>query len=396
MGPGSCCYLALVLALAAASGCGSKGNATSGPGAVDTGGTAIGGTTAVFTGGVADSGSAGAGTMSVLTGGSVSGSGGVAGTSTSSGVNKARPFAPASPFNTRTPDGTKWFDTSVLHTCQGSGCDSDHVRHWWVGTDFGITWSAPSDPTWTFQLPGYTATEWHRTRPATTLRVRAPSTLWPHPDDDRIVLVADPVTGDYVEIWSATVDASSHTVTGEVWATGNMITGPGVGDLKTDLNGGVRASNFSWGAGQITQADLAAKKIDHAIALALPSSMVKGGSAPVGPYLVPATAGNGDWPTGPILMGSKIGIPVGAARPAGLSSLGNMVFDAFQSYGAYVGDVCGAEAPIMPADGPSMGLAPGTGLDSTPFEPLVAFWSHAGSSDMEKIGPLLRVADYQP
>ena len=99
----------------------------------------------------------------------------------------------------------------------------------------------------------------------------------------------------------------------------------------------------------------------HAIALALPSSMVKGGSAPVGPYLVPATAGNGDWPTGPILMGSKIGIPVGAARPAGLSSLGNMVFDAFQSYGAYVGDVCGAEAPIMPADGPSMGLAPGTG-----------------------------------
>lgn len=81
-----------------------------------------------------------------------------------------------------------------------------------------------------------------------------------------------------------------------------------MGDLATDLNGGTRASNLSWGAGMITQADLSAGKIDHAIALALPGSMVKGGSAPVGPYRAPATAGNGDWPTGPIVMGSKIGV----------------------------------------------------------------------------------------
>ncbi len=38
----------------------------------------------------------------------------------------------------------------------------------------------------------------------------------------------------------------------------------------------------------------------------------------------------------------------------------------------------------------------GAGGATTPFEPLVAFWGHGGSSDMEKIGPLLRVADYQP
>jgi hypothetical protein len=333
-----------------------------------------------------------------LPGGAGGSSGGTGGTTIppSGGVDKARPFADTSPWNTRTPDGTKWFDTPVLHTCQGSACEADGVRHWWVGTEFGITWSSPLDPTWTFQLPAYTATAWHRTRPATTLQVRAPGTLWPHPDDDRIVLVADPVTGDYVELWSATVDTGKHTVTGEVWATGNMITGLGVGTLDTDLNGGVRASNFSWGAGTITQADLSAAKIDHAIALAMPSSMVKGGSAPVGPYRAPATAGNGDWPTGPIVMGSKIGVPAGVAKPAGLSSIGILVFDALQSYGAYLGDVCGAEAPVMSADGPSMGIATGAGIDSTPFEPLIAFWSHGGSADMEQIGPLLRVADYQP
>ncbi len=90
---------------------------------------------------------------------------------------------------------------------------------------------------------------------------------------------------------------------------------------------------------------------------------------------------------------------LGATRStawAGLSSIGALVFDALQSYGAYVGDVCGAEAPVISADGPSMGIASGTGIDSTPFEPLIAFWSHGGSADMEKIGPLLRVADYQP
>jgi hypothetical protein len=226
--------------------------------------------------------------------------------------------------------------------------------------------------------------------------MHAPRTLTPRPSDDLIVIVADPATGEYVEVWLATVNASTLTVTGEVWATGNMITGLGVGDLATNLNAGVRASNFTWAAGLITQADLDAGKIDHALAVALPGDMTKGGSAPVGPYRAPATAGNGDWPTGPIVMGSKIGIPAGTARPAGLSSIGVMVFDALQKYGAYVGDVLGGEVPSFYADGPSMGLAYNVSIDYTPFDPLVAYWNYNGSADMEKIGPLLRVADYQP
>lgn len=316
-----------------------------------------------------------------------------------SGVNKARPFAATSPFNTPTPSSTEWYDSPLLHTWAAPS-GQDNFRHWWVAVDYGIAWVSDSEPQWTFNLPGYTANDWHRTRPATTLTFRANASLTPqpavNPGDDRYILVADPATGDYVEVWSSTVDAAAHTVTGPVWATGNMITGLGVGDLATNLNAGVRAANFSVSAGAITKADIDAGKIDHALEVNVPGNMLLGGASPVGPYIPPATAGNGDWPTGTIKMGSKIGIPASATRPNGLSPLGNLVFDALQKYGMYVGDVCGGQWPIFAADGPSFGIKPGASLDNTPFEPLIAFWNHAGSADMEKIGPLLRVADYQP
>ena len=327
-------------------------------------------------------------------GGSALGGDGCGGTS---GI--ARPYSASSPWNTPTSANTQWYDVDVLHHCNENCVDSDGLRHWWVGTDFGITWSLSCDPLWTFNLPAYTANAWHRTRAATTLQMHAPSTLTPRPpdaDSDRVVLVADPVTGDYVEIWSSTVDASSKTVTGPVWATGNMITGLGVGDATTNLNAGVRASNFSWAAGNITQADLDSGKIDHALEITLPLDMLAGSTVDSGPYRAPATSGNGNTGHGPIVMGSKIGVPANQSMPAGLSAIGVIVFNALQTYGAYVGDGGGADKPVIGADGPSMGLAQGIGIDSTPFEPLIAFWSHGGSADMEKIGPLLRVADYQP
>jgi hypothetical protein len=209
-------------------------------------------------------------------------------------------------------------------------------------------------------------------------------------------MVVDPTTGSFIEIWSATVDATSHTVTGPVWATDNLITGLGVGDAAKNLNGGVRASNFSWSAGNITGADLSASKIEHALEITLPLDMLAGSTQGSGPYRAPATSGNGEQGHGPIVMGSRIGIPADKSMPTGLSSIGVMVFRALQTYGAFVGDGCGADKPVIGADGLSLGILPGTGIDETPFEPLIAFWSHGGSADMEKIGPLLRVADYQP
>ncbi len=309
------------------------------------------------------------------------------------GVNKAHPFSASSPFNTLTPGGTSWFDTAGLHTWPAPA-GQDNFRHWWVGTQLGITFSKPSDPSWTFTLPGYDASPWHRVEVATTMQVHAPANLTAQPSDDLIVIVADPVTGNYVEVWSATVNQSARTVTGQVWATGNMITGAGVGNLATNVSAGVRASNFSWAAGMITGTDRSSGQINHALAVALPDNMVLGGSAPVGPYIAPASAGNGAWPTGKIKMGSKIGIPAGVAKPAGLSPIGVMVFDSLQKYGAYVGDVVGGQWPLFFSDANS--IPPTSAIDYGPFDPLVGYWDHNGSADMEKIGPLLRVANYQP
>jgi len=148
--------------------------------------------------------------------------------------------------------------------------------------------------------------------------------------------------------------------------------------LLVEDNDGVRASNFSWAAGQITGADIAAGTIDHALEVSLTSFQLASGR-----WTAPATAPERQG-YGTIQMGAKIGIPAGIAKPAGLSSIGSMVFDALQRYGAYAGDYAGGPWPTFYTD-------PLTVTDRE-VEPLFAFWDHNGSADMEKIDPLLRIA----
>jgi hypothetical protein len=65
-----------------------------------------------------------------------------------------------------------------------------------------------------------------------------------------------------------------------------------------------------------------------------------------------------------------------------------MTFDALQRYGAFVGDFAGGAWPMFYADNHTVTL--------DQVKPLFAYWDYNGSADMEKIAPLLRVADYQP
>jgi hypothetical protein len=317
------------------------------------------------------------------------------------GVNKARPFSATSPWNTPTASGTQWYDTPSLHQLSDGS-----FRHWWANTDsVGVWWSSPTDPVWTFNMPDYVAPSFHRNRPAATFTMRAPADLAAGTDVDHILVVVDPVSGDYTEVWQASVDPSTHTVTNlpgsPGWARGNAITGPGAGTLSN--NDGVRAANFSWLAGLITGADVDAGVIDHALVVALPSAVLMGGgntghqggvstSTPLA-WRAPATAWDAGFWSGPIQMGSRLGIPAGTPMPSGLSTLGVMVFDALQKYGAFVGDYAGGEWPNFYVDNRSLSLgAPNTGV----LRPLFCYWEHNGSSDMEKIAPLMRVADYQP
>lgn len=337
---------------------------------------------------------------------------------TTSGVNKARPFAANSPWNTLTPSTTRWYDYPALHVSPGTTSPSTGF----VNFLYSTTWSSSSDPMWTFQLTGYSAPEWHRVMPTQTVRMRAPiSMATSDPGNDQLITIADPVSGDYIEMFRYKVDktdpnnlrvyadpAFANDGNKPLYHTGNMITGTGVGVAATNKGAGARASNFTWAAGQITQADISAGKIDHALEVTLPGEMVLGGPGVFtcpngpGPSILPATAGNGCWPTGRMPLGTKIGIPASTPKPAAIASnpIGNMVFDALQRYGAYVGDVGGQPQIMFAADWGSFGYPSTlTSLDTTVFDPLIGCWgSHPeGCTPAFPImQPLLRVADYQP
>lgn len=287
-----------------------------------------------------------------------------------------RPFAASSPFNTPTPAGTQWFDHPRLHSLPSGG-----FLHWFVLRPFAVTYAHASDPLWTFKMSDHVASDFHRNRPAQTFTAKAPDWLERSPDSDQTLHVVQD-NGDYVEIWMANVDKATRTVTGRGWATGNMITGPGAGTLEN--NDGVRAANFSWAAGLITGQDLATGVIDHALAVALTQSTL---ADTIGNYQAPATAwDNGSGSSGPIRMGTKIGVPAGVPAPSGLTATGSMLFKALQKYGAYVGDYVGGDWPAFYADRYT--------VTQEQIDPLYAWW--AFNADLDKIGPLLRVEGYAP
>lgn len=295
----------------------------------------------------------------------------------------SRPFSTGSPFNTPIPAGTNWYDSSPLHTTPA--INGDTRRHWWVLGPFGVYYAQPTDPIWTFNMPTVNGGDaFHRSRAAQTFKVRAPAGIVAGTDTDQILVVVDGTT--YYELWLSSVDSANRTVTGRVWATGDIVTGAGAGNMA--VNDGVRATNFSWAAGLITGRDLANATIDHALAVALPGDVLDGHTDQG--YIYPATAwDNGGW-SGPVKSGTRLGIPAGTPQPAGLTPLGIKIFKALTVYGAYVGDFVGGSWPAFYVDANTVDV------NSPTITNLYAFWDNNGSADMDKIGPLLRVADYQP
>ena len=79
-------------------------------------------------------------------------------------------------------------------------------------------------------------------------------------------------------------------------------------------------------------------------------------------------------------MGAKLGIPPGVSKPPGLSKFGNMLFDALQTYGAYVGDYAGGDWPVIY-------------MDANSVAPADQGWEYnSWVSDNAALMPLLRVA----
>ena len=296
-----------------------------------------------------------------------------------------RPFAAASPFNTPFPAGTQWFDSHTLHF-EPSGA----IRRWWASAtaaDSRVWVGNNTDPLWTFNMPSYIAgPPFNRNRPAQTFTMHGPARMDEDHSSDHLLVLIDQSTGQYTEVWNAQVDTTKRTITGQQgnmgWATGDIVNGIGAGS-PDGKNAGVRATNCSWIGGVINGRDIARGVIDHALAIAAPGSMFSA-SLVRWPATSPDLQGRG-----PLEQGTRFGIPAGTPMPPGLTPIGQMAFRAIQTYGMYLLDFGGLERPSISVDANTVTDAQVRGL--------YADWEMPGGlSDMDRIAPLMRVADYQP
>lgn len=295
-----------------------------------------------------------------------------------------RPFASSSAWNTPTPGGTVWFDHSQLHV------------PWWINSGSAIiVYVVAGDNTdWTFNLNTYIDDPYNRHRNAASFTVKGPSGLVCGSDSDHILCLVQP-DGAYIETWDTTVNSGTHVITANGWATGNMLTGLGVGGLVASggNNAGVRATNFSWAGGLITPTDVSNGVIAHALNVGCPPNVNRGGSYPV-TFRSPATAADNSG-TGLITEGSRLGIPPGVSMPSGMHAIGQMIFTALQTYGAFVGDYVGGDSILIYFDpGETSHSTPRPGVAQSVLDDLLA--PYDSSADMNKIKPLIRIADYQP
>ncbi len=144
--------------------------------------------------------------------------------------------------------------------------------------------------------------------------------------------------GELVVIDGSTVHSfwqfsrSGNTATCSAWAKCDVLADDGFGWRNPVIGAGTSAIGSSMFAGLIVQAETDAGPILHAIALRMGVPLVKQGIIP------PAVASDSGSTTGIVQEGQLLAIPPGTAIPAGLSPLGQKVFTAMQTYGAYVND----------------------------------------------------------
>ena len=97
----------------------------------------------------------------------------------------------------------------------------------------------------------------------------------------------------------------------------------------------MKASGVSWLGGIVTIQSIQSGVINHALAIHV-------GTDDLAPrYVWPAVEFDENGAStyrGTLPMGTRLGIPWGVPRPAGMSPLGNMIFAALQRYGGYVVD----------------------------------------------------------
>ncbi|WP_156115881.1 hypothetical protein [Bosea sp. UNC402CLCol] len=133
---------------------------------------------------------------------------------------------------------------------------------------------------------------------------------------------------------------SNTTASAASFGSENIVTGDGWGTKSPFLSAGITAAGASQLGGLLVKAETDDGVIDHALQLAVDFSLAKPGA--VGQ----AISSDGSNASGIVQEGQLLAIPPGTPMPAGLSPLGQQVFKAMQTYGAYVIDVAGGTTNI--------------------------------------------------
>jgi len=293
-------------------------------------------------------------------------------TTTASVQPARRPFANSSPWNVLAADTPYSF---VPHSeLAGPGV------HWWVNlNDYSIPVvnSAPGDP-----LVAVSVSASHG-RPASVVNVRIPAgvTGAPPAGGDGTLQVNE-TNGISHSFWRF-VRTSDTSATAQAYGS-TPLDADGFTDPATGLNAGIRAAWCSTMAGLLTGPEIAAGEIEHALAIALPGSMLARG------WVAPALQednNSGSTYTGSIPMGSRLVVPPTATMPPGLSALGQKIWRAAQRYGFLVVDQ--GTVPTLYADPRTM--------TSAQIAALRENWCPAncdGKNDLDDIASQLQVARY--
>ncbi|HEV7258711.1 MAG TPA: hypothetical protein VGN82_13105 [Bosea sp. (in: a-proteobacteria)] len=229
-----------------------------------------------------------------------------------------RPFAATSSWNTPIPSDAVFEKVG-----------------WPLGARFGIAWSSyspavhvtsASDPVVLVEHPA----TWGR--PAGAVRVRIPAGADGASGTDGELLVID---GETVHNFWQFRRLGGGNATAQAYGATNVVTGNGWGLRSPFLGAGIVAAGSSQLAGLLVQAETDRGEITHALQIAIDGTLAKPGR------IGEAIYGDGQNPDGLVQEGQRLAIPGTVAMPTGLSSLGQKVFRAYQTYGAFVIDVAG-------------------------------------------------------
>lgn len=216
--------------------------------------------------------------------------------------------------------------SSATNPVPGNPYSTQHAGLYWNSSPSGL----PSS---------YNA--WHQT---TELYIRVPKGALPTASSDGQTVIIQP-DGTAVEMYSPIVLSTGQWVS-EMFSETNALNGTGTG-----ADNGRTASMVENYAGVLRDTDVTSGVIDHALALAVPASMLT--AAFNGPALAFDSGSNGY--SGTLPMGAHLGLAasINLAMLGLTTSLGTEIAKAAQSYGMYIVDRGGSGISIVTQNDPS-------------------------------------------